>query len=370
MVGGEERMARRWVERVKTLGYRFNMVGHADWDKNPRLIDLPDGVETTVVLKDSISHKIRDKVRDIARSKGVRFIETSRKVSVAQADLRLILNQEDYEYDTETPLAEIFPSLLERMRSEVEEKYQLGKPNVGFLPSETVLFNFISHPWDARRAATSAKLFKWWFNRLMEGENYPKDVKKMANPFPLISSTFKSWYKAGGEQKSFILNHARNWLLSAEDEGYTFRGKGEIDRALKMIFGVRASDLSTELDRDLITSLLPQTERKVKKPSVDLPVEPTIDLPVEEEPEVEEALPVEEPEAPPVVEESLPVEGPLPEAEPEEKGLWIKGVKVDFTGALTLPVIDNLSDITLIGYSVSVGEMKDGRMLSVRIEDK
>lgn len=362
MVGGEERMARRWVERVKTLGYRFNMVGHADWDKNPRLIDLPDGVETTVVLKDSISHKIRDKVRDIARSKGVRFIETSRKVSVAAADLRLILD--NAEMAEPTPLAEIFPSLLERMRSEVEEKYQLGAANVGFIPPEVVIFNFISHPWDARRGATSAKLFKWWFNRLMEGENYPKEVKKMANPFPLISSTFKTWYKAGGEQKSFILNHARNWLLSAEDEGHTFRGKGEIDRALRMIFGARTSDLTTELDRDLIAALLPQAERKVKKPSVDLPVEPTIDLPVEEEPEVEEAHPVGEPEASPVVEE------PLQEVEPEEKGLWIKGVKVDFTGALTLPVIDNLSDITLIGYSVSVGEMKDGRMLSVRIEDK
>jgi hypothetical protein len=360
MVGGEERMARRWVERVKTLGYRFNMVGHADWDKNPRLIDLPDGVETTVVLKDSISHKIRDKVRDIARSKGVRFIETSRKVSVAAADLRLILD--NAEMEEPSPMAEIFPSLLERMRSEVEEKFQLGKPNVGFLPPETVLFTFISHPWDARRAATSAKLFKWWFHRLIEGENYPKEVKKMANPFPLISATFKAWYKAGGEQKSFILNHARNWLLSAEDEGYTFKGKGEIDRALRMIFGARASDLTTEQDCDLIASILPQAERKVKKPSVDLPVE--------EEPEVEEALPVEEPEASPVVEEALPVEEPLPEVEPEEKGLWIKGVKVDFTGALTLPVIDNLSDITLIGYSVSVGELKDGRMLSVRIEDK
>ena len=351
MVGGEERMARRWVERVKTLGYRFNMVGHADWDKNPRLIDLPDGVETTVVLKDSISHKIRDKVRDIARSKGVTFIETSRKVSVAQADLKLIL--EKTEMEEPSPLAKIFPTLVERMRSEVEEKYQSETCREVLFPEESILFTFISQPWDARKASSLAKLYKWWFNRLMEGENYPKEVKKMANPFPLICSTFKSWYKAGGEQKSFILNHARNWLLSAEDEGYTFKGKGEIDRALRMIFGVRVKDLTTEQDRDLIAALLPQTARKHKKPTIDLPVEPTIDLPIEEELEVEEAAPV--------VEESLPV---------EEKGLWIKGVRVDFSGALTLPVIDNLSDIKLIGYSVTVGEVKDGRMLSVRIEDK
>ena len=359
MVGGEERMARRWVERVKTLGYRFNMVGHADWDKNPRLIDIPEGVDTTVVLKDSISHKIRDKVRDIARSKGVTFIETSRKVSVASQDLRLILENPDMEEPT--PMSVIFPTLLERLRKEVEGKFQLGKPAVGVLPPEVVLFNFRAHPWDARRGATSSKLYKWWFHRLLDGENYPKEIKQMANPFPLISRTFKEWYKAGGEQKSFMLNHARNWLLSAEDEEYTFRRRGEINRALKMIFGVQVSDLTTEQDIDLISSLLPQTERKVKKPSVDLPVEPTIDLPVEEEPEVEEAAPV--------IEESFSVEEPLLEVEPEEKGLWIKGVKIDFTGALTLPVIDNLSDIKLIGYSVTVGEIKDGRMLSVRIED-
>jgi len=137
LVGGERVYAQTFVEKALSNGIALEMVGHKDWDSTPRG-DVPL-CDIVVVLKDVVSHKLRDWARSSCRAKGVKFCEVSQKIAVGLAGLRHVLQMgtdeveqenRDLEIRLESYLGEALFN-LHRTFSEYPEKYKLKAQKMG-----------------------------------------------------------------------------------------------------------------------------------------------------------------------------------------------------------------------------------------------
>src|SRR6056300_838982 len=86
-LGANDTIQDRWIYKVRSMGWDLEKIGGVDNEANPQGISIPDETEVIVVMKDQVSHKVRDKFKLIYEDSETLFLELSSKVSKAMAGL-------------------------------------------------------------------------------------------------------------------------------------------------------------------------------------------------------------------------------------------------------------------------------------------
>lgn len=271
-LGANDTIQDRWIYKVRSMGWDLEKIGGVSNEANPQGISIPDETEIIVVLKDQISHKVRDKFKLIYEDSDTLFLELSSKVSKAMSGI--------YQHD------EVIPRIWENPKALDEED---AKENFGSTDNnQGLLVVTLDQAWNAFRwnrssAGSTKKLSKSWnkysresgevtFKYFHSGDKEPvyldgedtlpptSRLKSCLNPLLEISTKIK-------KDKEVSKLYAMHWIMGAVDEGFIFKTKNEIDRALKMTFGCTTRDIEERFWTDLL----------VKKPAVSKPIKKKVE---------------------------------------------------------------------------------------------
>lgn len=267
IMGADETLQLRWVEKVRTLGWDIERIGGVSREANPQGISIPTETELLVILKDQISHKVRDKFKAEADLSGLVTLEVSSKVSMAVS--ALVTHSEHIPRIWEHPEEIEADDAKERFGAEDNEGGLL------IIPFDCA---WDSLRWDRNYSGSSKRLAKNWVRYCREHDvpfmHYTSDgtesvqlgqmvlpptsrLSECYNPLTIITDKIKSC-------QSVSKLYATHWLLGASDDDYVFKSRHEIDRALRMTFGITSRNLEESLWVDLIENT---PKRKSSKPS-------------------------------------------------------------------------------------------------------
>lgn len=266
-LGANDTIQDRWIYKVRSMGWDLEKIGGVDNEANPQGISIPDETEVIVVMKDQVSHKVRDKFKLIYEDSETLFLELSSKVSKAMAGL--------YAHDEVIPRLWSTPKALDT--EDAKEKFGTIDNNLGLLVV-TLDESWSVFKWNRNSAGSTKKLSKSWLKYCREnevtfkyyhaGDKEPVYVegegalpptsrlKECKNPLLEISNKIK-------KDKEVAKLYAMHWIMGACDEGFIFKTKNEIDRALKMTFGCTTRDIEEKFWSDLLVKKI--VKKKVEK---------------------------------------------------------------------------------------------------------
>jgi hypothetical protein len=264
-LGANDTIQDRWICKVRSMGWDLEKIGGVDNEATPQSISVPNDTEVIVVMKDHVSHKVRDKFKLIYEDSGTLFLELSSKVSKAMSGL----------YAHEEVISRLWktPDALEEEGSK-EAFGSLNNNNELLVTTLDEAWNVFR--WNRNFSGSTKKLAKSWIKHCRENEvtfkfYYAGDkdpvyregedllpslskLKLCKNPLLEISNKIK-------KDKEVSKLYATHWIMGASDEGYIFNSKNEIDRALKMTFGCTSRDIDEIFWSELL-------EKKVIKEKV------------------------------------------------------------------------------------------------------
>lgn len=268
-LGANDTIQDRWIYKVRSMGWDLEKIGGVDNEANPQGIYIPDETEIIVVLKDQISHKVRDKFKLIYEESEILFLELSSKVSKAMAGL--------YAHDEVIPRLWDPPKALDT--EDAKENFGTMDNNLGLLVV-TLDKTWEVFKWDRASAGSSKRLSKAWLKYCRDNDvtfkyyhHGHKDssylggedalpptsrLKECINPLLEISHKIK-------KDKEVSKLYAMHWIMGAIDEGFIFNSKNEIDRALKMTFGCTTRDIEERFWSDLLVKKEVEIKKKVEK---------------------------------------------------------------------------------------------------------
>lgn len=254
-MGADEILQLRWVNKVRSLGWDIEHIGGVCRETNPQGISLPSETELLIILKDQISHKVRDKFKGEADGKNIITIEVSSKVSKS---ISSIVTHGEY-----------IPRLWENS-PEIDEEDAVTRfgaedndDGILVIPFDDV---WQSLRWDRASSGSAKRLTKSWVKNARKrdvpfiyyksngesevklGSNVLPPTSRLSechNPLAVISNKIKN-------STGVSVMYASHWLLGSADESFLFKSKHEIDRALKMTFGITTRDVDKGLWSDLI----------------------------------------------------------------------------------------------------------------------
>ena len=324
VIGGELKFAEKFISRLnKRFGddLTLEMTSHKRWDQSgDRRETIPSGTDLTIVLKSNINHSLRNWARKAAFDSGVKFIECSHKVAIAELDIRHCFKLESG-YNLETQEKEEM-DLYDKWRDFLGDRECVlplpGMEDEGLFTGKDV---YERMPLDRRgKTKMISKWDKLWvsfskdispelrntirFVSATEGRKATLlplySVNKGKSPYLKLLQIFKS-FKKGSLGHSQVKMIADQWLRDGF-LGTNFRdfsAKNNVAYALNLIFGVELSDMSEEI-LEIINEHFPKPGRPKSKPVEVVEVQPEVltqehsDDYVEQNPVIEPQVEVEE----------------------------------------------------------------------------
>lgn len=258
LVGGIKGYALTFVNKAQANGVELEMVGHKDWDSVPRG-DVPL-CDIVVVLKDVVSHKLRDWARSSCRARGVRFCEVPQKIAVAIEGLRHVLQmepeesleQEDSVNKLETYLGDLF--ITHRTFSEYGDKFSVNPTRIG-----------------SRKGAISALQESYVSSMDIISPELKAKLKSPAN----LERLFDSYREIiRRDQDESLISEVKSVLLSwGISVASVLTKRKSISRLFMMLFGYYPTELDTLLNKP---ELPLQEEEEIVMPSPQSSIRDTI----------------------------------------------------------------------------------------------
>lgn len=335
VIGGEISLQKKFLEKVNAVGYPLEYIGGYNSDVNPANMNIPNDC-VCMILKDKISHKQRDLARSLCNGReGITFVEASSKISHAINTLSVVFGV--------SHLYEIRPLAKESVE---EDAYLNAVMN---LPWQMFTYS-------PKHAGSRKTLAKYWLSNYRNKDNtcMPSvaEIKKGAkvNPMALASEKLR-------KDRPNAIKSAKTWLLGAEEDNYTFISKFDLNRALKMTFGLTTDDLPEVLWYDLIKG------NRKEEPEVLQPLEPLENLqPLEPQPTQEENN----------VQANLKetAESLVQEPSDQDEGVFICGAILQISGTVKIQTI-SVDDLLVCGpYDVSIDKVENNTLYGVIIKLK
>lgn len=300
VIGGEQKFAEKFIERLnKRFGedLTLQMTSHKSWDQSgDKRESIPSGTDLTLVLKSNTNHSLRNWARKASFAVGVKFIECSHKVAIAELDIRHCFKIESG-YNIEAQEKEEM-DLYDKWREFVGDRGRFlplpGMEDEGLFTGKDV---YERMPWDKRgKAKMISKWDKLWISFSKEVSPEVRDtirflsategrksslgplysLNKGKSPYLKLLQVFKS-FKKGSLGHSQVKMIADQWLRDAflGTNFKDFSAKNNVAYALNLIFGVELDDMSEEI-LEIINEHFPKPGRPKSKKPVEVEVETVV----------------------------------------------------------------------------------------------
>jgi hypothetical protein len=330
-------------------------VGGVTAEGNPKKLSVSDDTNLVLVIKDIVSHKLRDHIVTLAKEKSVQVVEIPSKISHAVMGLRLCLGEQIPFVNGGVPTETLLDTKEERAK---------------YIAETIPLWDLF--PYHHQHSASTKALQKFWKKTIKKADRENADMS-----YETLEYIYKATKSLDSDTK---IKKVSLWLESAIEEDFVFKSTNNLKRALKMVFGqVDYTKLDSELI-DLAVNGYPKIEidfpkieiqsnpirtepinlfesvdelvSKVIHSVVQSTPEPVIEEPVIEEPVIEE----------PVIEEITPA-----------TCLIVSGVDLTHIvaqgGSLHLESQPSEA-LTVKGFDMSVESIKNGVLYGLRISSK